>query len=109
MKNYDKVVWDRSLSNTVSFGRDKNIPDRRDRVKYIEAIVKRAKLPSQTAKKHAQKNVARENVKLLFDVMFKDKKDDKTSKSQNVFSRLTATPATRNNKSGQSIPKTDKF
>ena len=97
-KNYDKVVWSRALSTAVPFGRAKEkAPDRRERIKYIEAIVKRAKIPERSAAKNLQKNLARENAHMLVDAIFKDKKgrrgqDDGElgAPPGNVFTRLTA-------------------
>ena len=50
-QNYDNIVWSRSLSNAVPFGKG-NGPCRAERLKNIEAIVKRAKIPERSAKKH---------------------------------------------------------
>lgn len=108
-QNYDKVVWSRALSNTVPFGRaTEKAPDRRERIKYIEAIVKRAKLPERSAKKNQQRNLARENAHMLVDAIFKDKKssrpqDDGPPQAQpeNVFTRLTA----RSTRKKQPTPK----
>ena len=97
-KNYDKVVWSRALSNTVPFGRAiEKAPDRKERLKYIEAIVKRAKLPERSAKKNQQRNLARENANMLVNAIFKDKKKSVTTDDgfpeappPNVFQRLQA-------------------
>ena len=67
MENYGKVVWNNASSHVVPF--ERKVVDKKEQMKRIEAITKRAKDPDKLAQKNRTKQMAKENAEFLFNLL----------------------------------------
>ena len=80
VKDQAKLAWSNKTANVVPFAR--KVENRKEQMKRIEAVTKKAKAPGKAAKRSAAKTMAKENAELLFSLLHGDGAVAKTARQR---------------------------